>query len=168
MYTRSWGRGVRLSAPSDVKYAIILLSTLNFGANHLYILYGCDSPVAVTAECEITADTPNIQIQTGLTLDGTSLNSHALVMVGEPLGSSNTRNVYFLDPVTFGLGDFVRSDRSEQVTHVELTVWTVAGASQKAAKIAYRDRISLDTEGNWTVTEQYYCRALVLQRRVMC
>ena len=144
-----------------MKYATTLLSPLHFGAYQLNILYGCDSPVRVTEECEISADTPYIQIQTVLALDGTLPNSHVLAMASEPRGSSNTRTVYFLDPATFGPGDYVRSDRSEQLTHGELTVGTVAGANQPTGKTAYRDRISIDSEGNWLITEQYYCRALM-------
>lgn len=161
VYALSWGRGVRLSAPPDVKYATTLLSPLHFGAYQLNILYGCDSPVPVTEECEISVDTPYIQIQTALALDGTLPNSHVLAMASEPRGSSNTRTVYFLDPATFGPGDYVRSDRSEQVTHVELTVGTVASANQPTGKIAYRDQINIETEGNWLITEQYYCRTLM-------
>ena len=160
VYALSWGKGVRLSAPPDVEYATTLLSPLFFGAYQVNILFGCDQPGPILQECEITTKTSHREIQTELALEGTSFNSHVLAMTSEPRGSSNARTVYFLDPVTFGPGDYVRSDRSKQVTHVELTIGTVAGVNQAAGKIAYRDRISLDTEGNWLVSEQYYCRAL--------
>ncbi len=84
-------------------------------------------------------------------------------MAGEPAGSPHIRIVYFSDPSTFGPGDYVRSDRAAQDTHVELTVRTVPDAEpdQESDRIAYRQRIPLEAEAHRVVSVHYYCRGVL-------
>ena len=161
VYALSWGQGVRLSAPPEVEYATTLLSPLFFGVYQANVVFGCDQPGSPDQECEITPHTPNLAVLTDLPLQGNLPNSHVLAMASEPTGSPDARTIYFLDPSTFGPGDYVRSDRSEQETHVELTVRTVPGADQGAGRIVYRHRIQLAAETNWIVSEHYYCRGVL-------
>ena len=161
VYALSKGQGVRLSAPTDVEYQTTLLGPLYFGAYQVNVLFGCNQPAVVTEECTITPETKNFEIQTELPLEGGWQNSHVLAMAGEPNSSPDTRIVYFLDPTTFGPGEYVRSDKAGQATHVELTVRPVKEVNPNSNAIAYRHRIRLEDEDNWVVSEHYYCRALI-------
>ncbi len=161
VYALAWGKGVRLSAPPEVKYATTLLSPLFFGAYQVNILLGCDQPGDPAEECEITPQTPHRAVLTDLPLQGEWQNNHVVAMASEPNGSPDARTIYFLDPATFGPGDYVRSDRAGQETHVELTVRTVSDSSQAAGEIAYRQRIRLEAEAHWIVSEHYYCRGIL-------
>ncbi len=161
VYALAWGQGVRLSAPPEVKYATTLLSPVFFGAYQANVVFGCDQPGDPAQACEITPRTPNLAVLTDLPLQGVLPNNHVLVTVSEPDDSPNTRRIYFLDPSVFGPGDYVRSDRASQDTHVELTVRTVPDGDQETGRIAYRQRIGLETEANGVISAQYYCRGVL-------